>query len=108
MMSTLRLTVASWDDRDDLVIELTTGDGAATEDWGLVTYDPDRGKAVIDLYPRANDSDWHFDLDDVNSILALANERIMEVAGPIASETSETDQSDADTADQLAMPVSTG
>lgn len=107
-MSTLRLTVASWDDREDLVIELTVEDETSIEGWGLVTYDPDRGKAIIDLYPRANDSDWHFDLDDVNAILTLANERIMEVAGPIAAETSEIGESDADTADQFAMPVTTG
>ena len=108
-MSKLQLTVASWADRDDLVIELTTGEGAATEDWGLVTYDPDQGKPVIDLYPRANDGEWHFDLDEVNTLLARAKDRIMEVAGPIASEqpgaASASDDPSSGTPTRSAAPV---
>lgn len=107
-MGDLRLTVASWDEREDLVIELTVEDNTSIDEWGLVTYDEIAGKPVIDLYPRADGGEWHFDLDEVNAILARAKERIIEVAGPITSEASEIDQSDADTADQFAMPATTG
>ena len=85
-MSRLHLTVANWAEREDLVIELTTGDGAEEADWGLVAYDPKLGKPVIDLYPRPNNGEWHFDLDELNAILALARDRIVEVAGPEARE----------------------
>ena len=107
-MSDLYLTVASWDDRDDLVIELTAGDGADAEDWGLVTFDPTSNKPVLEQYPRSDGGDWRFDLDEVRAILALARDRIVEVAGPIPPENSEIDTSDAGTADQLAMTVTTG
>ncbi|HUG62331.1 MAG TPA: hypothetical protein VMP03_10825 [Methylomirabilota bacterium] len=107
-MSDLYLTVASWDDRDDLVIELTVGDGASAEDWGLVTFDPTSNRPVLELYPRSGDRDWRFDLDEVQAVLALARDRIVEVAGPIPPENMEIDGLDADTADHLAMPVTTG
>ena len=87
-MANLHLTVASWSDRDDMVIELTVGNGSDEEDWGLVTYDDASGRAVIDLYPRASGEDWHFDLDEVCQILARAKKRILEVAGPIGVEAS--------------------
>jgi len=83
-MSKLSLTVASWADRDDLVIELTAEKGESDEEWGLVTYDPIVGKPVIDLYPRLSGAEWHFDLDEVNAILQLARDRIIEIAGPEA------------------------
>ena len=82
--SNLRMTVASWADREDLVIELTTGEGADAEDWGLVTFDPELGKPVVDLYPRLNNGEWHFDLEELSAILALALEEILEAAGPAA------------------------
>lgn len=78
-MSELTYTVASWFDRDDLVIEIEAGD----EDVGLVTYDPTSNRAVIDLYPRGDNRDWHFDLEEVRAILESAHRRILEVAGPI-------------------------
>jgi hypothetical protein len=82
-MGDLELTVASWSDRDDLVVELTTGQGAETEDWGLVTYDRAAGRAILELYPRAGNDDWRFDLGEVRAILERAERRIMEVAGPL-------------------------
>lgn len=85
-MTGLSFTVASWADRDDLVIELTTGDGDKAEEWGLVTYDPSEGKPVIELYPRMSGGEWNFDLDELNAILEKARERILYVAGPEARE----------------------
>lgn len=85
-MGDLHLTVASWDDRDDLVIELTKGEGTETEEWGLVTFDQASGRAVLDLYPRASGTDWRFDLDEVCDILTRAQRRILEVAGPVEVE----------------------
>jgi hypothetical protein len=82
-MGDLELTVASWSDRDDLVVELTAGEGAEAEDWGLVTYDQATGRAILELYPRAANDDWRFDLREVRDILERAERRIMEVAGPL-------------------------
>lgn len=90
-MSNLHLTVASWSDRDDLVIELTVEEGAAAEDWGLVTYDQASGAAVLDLYPRANGEDWRFDLEEACALLGRAQRRIQEVAGPIAADEQRSD-----------------
>ena len=81
-MKELSLTIASWDDREDLVIEIDHGD----EQVGLVTYDASLGKPTIDLYPRSSNMEWHFDHDELNAILALARDRIVEVAGPEAQE----------------------
>jgi hypothetical protein len=85
-MGKLYMTVASWDDRDDLVIELTVGDGADAKDWGLVTYDPTSNKPVLELYPCPDGGDWRFDLEEVSAILAKAREEILEAAGPAARE----------------------
>ena len=82
-MGDLHLTVASWSDRDDLVVELTVGEGSDEEDWGLVTYDAASGRAVIDIHPRASGGEWHFDLDELCEILAPAKLRILDVAGPV-------------------------
>lgn len=81
-MSSLSLTVASWADRDDLVIEIDDGD----EQLGLVSYDPILEKPVIELYPRGTGGEWHFDLDEISAMFAMARERILEVAGPEARE----------------------
>ncbi len=79
-MKGLSLTVASWAERDDLVIEIDDGDDQV----GLVTYDPLRGKPTIELYPRSTGAEWTFDLDELSAILNLARERILDVAGPEA------------------------
>jgi len=84
-MNDLTLTVASWADRDDLVVELTTGTGAETEDWGLVTIDQITGRVMLDLYPRAGGADWRFDLGDVLAVLERAKCRAVEVAGSVAA-----------------------
>jgi hypothetical protein len=81
-VSQLNLTVASWFDREDLVIEIESGD----EDFGLVTYDAEAGQAIIEIYPRANNDDWRFDLGEVRAVLERAERRIMEVAGPLPDE----------------------
>ncbi len=81
-MKGLSLTVASWAERDDLVIEIDDGD----EQVGLVTYDPLRGKPIVELYPRSSGAEWNFDLDELNAILVIARDRILEVAGPEARE----------------------
>jgi hypothetical protein len=85
-MGDLHLAVASWGDRDDLVVELTVGEGSEAEDWGLVTYDPRTRRALLELYPRATGADWRFDLDQVRALLERAQRRIMEVAGPLPDE----------------------
>jgi hypothetical protein len=111
-MSELRLTVASWEEREDLVIELTVEDDTQIDEWGLVTYDEIAGKPVIDLYPRPDGGEWHFDLDEVSAILARARKRIMEVAGPITSEQSGIESANNDqssgTQGRTTVPVGAG
>ncbi len=85
-MDELYLTVASWDDSDYLVVELTTGEGDEIEDWGVVTLDPESLRAKIDLYPRADNQDWHFDLEDVQQALEKAHQVMREVAESVAAE----------------------
>lgn len=85
-MDDINLFVASWDDREDLVVELTTGQGADAEDWGLVSFDEAAGRPVIDLYPRRDGKDWRFDLDDVRNALETAHRTVLEVAAAMAAE----------------------
>lgn len=81
-MTEMTLTVASWADREDLVVEIEAGG----EDFGLVTHDMSSGKPVIEIYPRMSGQDWRLDLDDVREILDKACGRIRQVAGPVETE----------------------
>ncbi len=85
-MNEISLTVASWDDQDHLVVELTTGEGTQTKDWGLVTLDPESGRAMLDLYPKGANQDWRFDHEEVRQTLDKAHEVMREVAASVAAE----------------------
>ena len=85
-MGDLELTVASSSDNGYLVVELTTGEGTETKDCSLVTLDPRSLRAKLDLYPRGENQDWHFDLEEVQLVLKKAHEAMREVAESVAAE----------------------
>ncbi len=85
-MGDLYLTVASWSDNDYLVVGLTTGEGEEIEDWGVVTLGPESLRAKIDLFPRADNQDWHFDLEELRQALEKAHQVMREVAESVAAE----------------------
>ena len=80
--NTLSLAVASWTERDDLVINIDAGDDQVA----LVTYDPLRCGQTIDVYPGSSEAEWSFDLDELSAILRLARDRFIEFAGLEARE----------------------
>jgi hypothetical protein len=82
MMDELKLTVASWADREDLVVEIESGD----EDFGLVTYSHDSGEPMLEIYPRQAGGDWCFRLEDLRAVLTEANDRIKRVTDPLPTD----------------------
>jgi hypothetical protein len=80
-MSRLRHTVASWSDRDDVVVELARDE----DDLGHLAFDRATGRIELILYPAPSGSDWQLDLDEFQDLLTRARCRLMEVAGPVAA-----------------------
>lgn len=78
-MRSLRVTVASWAERDDLVAELSAGD----EDVGHLSVDRESGRALLALYPPPSGADWRFDLDDFEEALGQARARLEATAPSI-------------------------
>ena len=81
-MDEIKLTIASWFDRDDLVIELE----AAAGDFGLVTIDPASGTPVIEIYPPVASGEWRFDLAALRTALEQAHRSALEIAPSAARE----------------------
>lgn len=75
-MDELTVTLASWFDRDDLVIELE----ALAGDFGLVTIDPSSGAPTIEIYPPPAGSEWRFDLAALRTALEQAHLSALEIA----------------------------
>lgn len=78
-MDELSVTIASWFDRDDLVIELESPAG----DFGIVTIDPASGAPTIEIYPPPTESEWRFDLATLRTALEQAHLSALEI-GPSA------------------------
>lgn len=80
-MHTLRVTVASWAECDELVAELSVGD----EDVGHLVFDRTSGKSLLVLHPSPSGADWQNDLDDFEQALTQARARLESTAPAVPS-----------------------
>jgi phage pi2 protein 07 len=71
--SQLRFTISSPPDRDDLVADLISDN----EMWAQINVD--KGYFEISFYPNPTGGDWSFRLDDVESVIDAARERLIKM-----------------------------
>lgn len=75
MTTHITITVASVPDRDDMVVELWFG----SFQWGEIVQR--EGKLSLEIYEHPTDKVWYFDLEEVETILALAKRRLLDERG---------------------------